>query len=109
MNIALTAAVTLLGVTCISFTEYYSRESSGLVDAMISSAPYIVVGQICLYYLFSNGSSLFGAWLIFSLAMSAARLVNSTLVLEETLHLGWLGMGIGLMISAAVCIRQAHH
>jgi len=77
-------------------------------DAMLKSAPFVITSQVCLYYVFSNGPSVMGAWLVFSLAMSAARMVNSIFILQEGLNPCWLAGGITCMVVAAYCMKQAH-
>jgi hypothetical protein len=102
------ASLIMIAVVCISSIEYISRTTASMPNAMLKSAPFVMVSQVCLYYVFSNGPSVMGAWLVFSLAMSAARMVNSIFILQEGLNPCWLAGGITCMVVAAYCMKQAH-
>jgi drug/metabolite transporter (DMT)-like permease len=95
-------------VLCITTTEFINKTTGSLGSAMLLAAPLIVVGQICLYYLFNGSVSIMSAWLVFTLGMSAARVFSSAVLLHEPLDPFWLGAGISLMLLAALCIKRAH-
>jgi hypothetical protein len=101
-------AAVIVAVCSISYTEYINRTADGALTAFSAAALPIVIGQVALYYLFSRAPSVMGAWLIFSVCMSTARIFMSTIVLQEGLSVGWLLAGVSLMIAAALCIKQAH-
>jgi len=49
------------------------------------------------------------AWITFTIAMSASRLINSTLILREDLDFLWLLAGVTMMTLSGLCIKQAHN
>jgi len=97
-----------VAVLGISTVEYISRTTDTMPEAMLKMAPFVVISQMCLYHIFNNGPSIMGAWLIFSLAMSAGRIINSVFVLQEGLNPFWLVAGVSCMIVAAYCMTRAH-
>jgi len=102
------AVYILIAVTSISGIEYISRTTGNVTDALIKSAPLVLLSQYCLYYIFSSGSSIMAAWITFTIAMSASRIVNSVFVLREDLSFPWLLAGITMMTLSGLCIKQAH-
>jgi len=109
MSVVYLAMYVTLAVTSISGIEYISRTTDGVWLALIKSAPLVAVSQYCLYYIFSNGPSVMGAWIVFTIAMSVSRMVNSTFVLKEDLDSCWLVAGIVMMTLSGLCIKQAHN
>ena len=103
------ALFVLAATTSISGIEYISRTTDSVWPALVKSAPLVVVSQYSLYYIFSNGSSVMGAWVIFTIAMSASRIVNSTFFLREDLNFYWVAAGVTAMVLAGLCIKQAHN
>ncbi|HIK59891.1 MAG TPA: hypothetical protein EYF98_04285 [Planctomycetes bacterium] len=103
------AIYVLLAVTSISGIEYISRTTDNVTDALIRSAPLVLLSQYCLYYIFSSGSSIMAAWITFTIAMSVSRLLNSMFVLREDLSIPWLLVGITMMTLSGLCIKQAHN
>jgi hypothetical protein len=100
---------TVIATTSISGVEYLSRTSPDIVHALTRSAPLVVISQVCLYYIFSSGSSIMGAWITFTIAMSLSRIINSRFVLKEDLSIEWLLLGVTCMIISGLCIKQAHN
>ncbi len=103
------AAYVFLATTSISGVEYISRTTETVGEALFKSLPLVAVSQYCLYYIFSNGSSVMAAWIVFTIAMSASRIVNSAFFLREGLNLYWVAAGVAAMILAGICIKQAHN
>ena len=101
-------ALVTVSVVGISAVEFISRTTGSMPDAMLKMAPFVIVSQVCLYYIFNNGPSIMGAWLMFSIAMSFGRVINSVFILQEGLNPMWLLAGVSCMIVAAVCMKQAH-
>ena len=108
MNVVYLAGLVFTATSAISVIEYLSRTQDEVTTALLYSAPFVVLSQVCLYYIFSNGPSVMGAWITFSIAMSVSRIVNSVFILKEPLSLPWLLMGVTLMLLSGLCIKQAH-
>jgi len=106
LSLALYIAV---AVVSISGIEYVSRTTDTVTEALFKSAPLVIVSQYCLYYIFSSGATLMAAWITFTIAMSASRLINSTLILREDLDFLWLLAGVTMMTLSGLCIKQAHN
>jgi len=109
MNYLMLPFCILVATTSISGVEYLSRTSPDMTHALTRSAPLVIVSQIALYYIFSSGSSVMAAWITFTIAMSASRLINSKYILKEDLSIEWLLAGVASMIIAGLCIKQAHN
>jgi len=103
-----TIGYTLVAVCSISAIEFFSRTVGTMPGALLRSAPFIIVSQICLYNIFNSAPSVIAAWLGFTLAMSFGRILNSTFILKESLDLPWLLASVSCMVIAALCMKQAH-
>ena len=108
MSVAGWALCLVVAMGGICTTEYINRTQESVTYALAISAPFVVVAQVALYFLFNSAASVMGAWMIFTLAMSTGRLINSVVILKEPLDTGWLCLGVALMITASVCVKQAH-
>jgi len=108
MNAAILAGLVIAATTSISVIEYISRTQDQMMTALMYSAPFVVISQVCLYFIFSNGASVMGAWITFTISMSASRILNSVFVLKEPLSFPWLLTGVAFMLLSGLCIKQAH-
>jgi hypothetical protein len=97
----------LVGALCISRVEVFARTNDTFLGAMWESAPFILIGQFCLYQVFNRGSSLMAAWLGWTLTLSVIRIINSHYILSEGLDMRWVAMSVMLMTTAAICMKQA--
>ena len=108
MNLISTAVLCFFAATSISFVEAIARTTSTMPMAMLKAAPFVVVAQVSLYYIFSGAHSVMAAWIIFTIFMSLTRVVNSVFFLQEGLDVAWVGLSIGLMVGAVFAMKQAH-
>ena len=97
----------LVGALCITRVEILARTNDTFLGAMWEGLPFIMLGQFCIYQVFSRGSSIMMAWLGWTLTVSVIRVINSQCVLNEGLDLKWVAMSVILMTTAAVCMKQA--
>jgi len=99
----------LVATTSISGVEYIARTTDTVWEALVKGIPLVLISQYCLYYIFSTGPSVMMAWVIFTIAMSLTRFVNSAVILREDLNFYWIAVGLASMFIAALCIKQAHN
>lgn len=102
-----TIVAILVGALCITRVETLARTNETFLGAMYAGIPFIILGQFCIYQVFSRGSSIMMAWLGWTLTVSVIRIVNSQYVLQEGLDLKWVAASVILMTTAAVCMKQA--
>lgn len=96
-----------IGALCITRVETLARTSDTFIDAMYAGMPFILLGQFCIYQVFSRGSSVMMAWLGWTLTVSVIRVINSQYILSEGLDIRWVAASVALMFTAAVCMKQA--
>jgi len=102
-----TIVAVIVGALCITRVEVLARTNDTFLDAMYAGMPFILIGQFCIYQVFSRGSSVMMAWLGWTLTVSAMRVINSQYILQEGLDLRWIAASVLLMTTAAVCMKQA--
>ena len=102
-----TIAAILVGALCITRVETLARANETFLGAMWEGMPFILLGQFCIYQVFSRGSSVMMAWLGWTLTVSVIRVINSQYVLNEGLDVRWVIASVTLMFTAAVCMKQA--
>ena len=100
-------AFVLAAAVCIGQVETLTRQHDTFLGAMSRAWPFIIVGQFCLYNIFSNAPSVMVAWISFTITMSLVRVGMSYLVLGEHLDLRWVTAAICLMTVAALCMKEA--
>lgn len=96
-----------IGTVCISRVEMLSRTQDTFGAYLLSALPFIVVAQFCLYQIFNKAPNVMTAWVTWTVTMSVLRVINSHMVLDEGLDLRWAMAGVGLMIGASFCMKQA--
>lgn len=102
-----TIVAILVGALCITRVEVLARTNETFLGAMWEGMPFIMLGQFCIYQVFSRGSSVMMAWLGWTLMVSVIRVINSQYVLNEGLDVRWVAASVILMTTAAVCMKQA--
>lgn len=102
-----TLAAVLIGTLCIARVELYSRTQDTFLGYITYAFPFIMVAQFCLYSIFNKAPNVMTAWITWTVTMSVLRVANSHMVLEEGLDLRWTVTGVGLMLAASFCMKQA--
>lgn len=101
-------AASLLGNVCILRTEFLNRTHPGDLVATIGlSWPWILLGQVCLFYSYSRAPSLLAAWIMFSGANALLRLLVVRAFLDEPLHVPWALLAVTCVLAGAYSVKMA--
>ena len=98
----------MLATVNISVVEYLYRSCPDVGTALLRAAPFILVAQASLYYVFHYAPSLMAAWIVFAVTMSLMRVLNSFIFLNEGLSLPWILLASVLMTLSGVAIKLSH-
>tara|TARA_R110000824_G_scaffold21496_6_gene80066 strand:+ start:143 stop:460 length:318 start_codon:yes stop_codon:yes gene_type:complete len=103
----MTALYVIVGTLCITKVEMLSREIDSFSEYLMYGAPFILLGQYCLFNIYSQASSIMAAWLSWTIVMALLRVANSHFLLNEGLDLRWTIASVVLMFSASLAMKQA--
>jgi hypothetical protein len=98
----------LLGNLAILRVEFLNRSNPGdLFGTLALSWPWVILGQVCLFYSYSRAPSLLAAWIMFSGANALLRLLVVRLFLNEPLNIPWALLAVACVMTGAYSVKMA--